>query len=49
MIKYEGEMKFLFLAEEISSMILIKMIETVEAYLGKDITNVVVTFYPAYF
>jgi len=43
----EGTMKT-FSAEEISAMILGRMKETAEAYLGKDIANAVVTV-PAYF
>merc|ERR1719482_1864547 len=43
----KGETKTFF-AEEISSMILTKMKSTAEAYLGKTITDAVVTV-PAYF
>uniref|UniRef100_A0A8C4WZ94 Heat shock protein family A (Hsp70) member 2 n=1 Tax=Eptatretus burgeri TaxID=7764 RepID=A0A8C4WZ94_EPTBU len=46
-VEYKAEMKG-FYAEEISSMVLTKMKETAEAYLGKTITNVVITV-PAYF
>jgi len=46
-VQYKGEEKQFF-PEEISSMILIKMKETAEAYLGKDVPNAVVTV-PAYF
>jgi heat shock protein 1/8 len=46
-IKYKGETKK-FHAEEISSMVLIKMKETAEAFLNKPIKNAVITV-PAYF
>ncbi|KMZ65848.1 Heat shock cognate 70 kDa protein [Zostera marina] len=46
-IQYKGEQKT-FSAEEISSMVLIKMREVAEAYLGSSIKNAVVTV-PAYF
>lgn len=46
-VEFKAETK-LFFAEEISSMILVKMRETAEAYLGKDVPNAVVTV-PAYF
>merc|ERR1712110_1030923 len=46
-VKYMGEEKK-FQAEEISSMVLIKMKEIAETYLGKTIKNAVVTV-PAYF
>lgn len=46
-VKYKGEPKQ-FSAEEISSMILIKMKETAESYLGKEVKNAVITV-PAYF
>merc|ERR1711988_125314 len=46
-VQYKGEEKT-FLPEEISSMILIKMKETAEGFLGKDVKNAVVTV-PAYF
>ncbi|KAL7416288.1 heat shock cognate 70 [Mrakia frigida] len=46
-VQHKGEEKS-FTPEEISAMILIKMRETAEAYLGTDVTNAVVTV-PAYF
>ena len=46
-VQFKGEQKK-FQAEEISSMVLTKMKEIAEAYLGKKITNAVVTV-PAYF
>jgi L1 cell adhesion molecule like protein len=46
-VEYKGETKTFF-AEEVSSMVLVKMKETAEAYLGKTVTDAVVTV-PAYF
>jgi len=46
-VEYKNEEKT-FTAEEISSMILVKMKETAEAYLGVDVKDAVVTV-PAYF
>jgi molecular chaperone DnaK (HSP70) len=46
-VTYKGETKD-FHPEEITSMILTKMKETAEAYLGKTITETVITV-PAYF
>ncbi|XP_044063609.1 heat shock cognate 71 kDa protein-like [Siniperca chuatsi] len=46
-VEYKGEIKN-FYPEEISSMVLTKMKEISEAYLGKPVTNAVITV-PAYF
>ena len=46
-MEYKSENKTFF-PEEISSMVLTKMKETAEAYLGKDVNDAVVTV-PAYF
>merc|ERR550519_835935 len=46
-VDFKGENKS-FCPEEVSSMILLKMKETAEAYLGKTVSNAVVTV-PAYF
>ncbi|XP_054154438.1 heat shock cognate 71 kDa protein-like [Oppia nitens] len=46
-VEYKGEMKA-FSPEEISSMVLVKMKEIAEAYLGSQVTNAVITV-PAYF
>lgn len=46
-VEYKGERKQ-FKAEEISSMVLVKMKEIAEAYLGKEVKNAVITV-PAYF
>jgi L1 cell adhesion molecule like protein len=46
-VQYKGETRNFF-PEEISSMVLKKMKETAEAYLGKTVTNAVITV-PAYF
>jgi L1 cell adhesion molecule like protein len=46
-VQYKGETKT-FSPEEISSMVLRKMKETAEAYLGKTVTSAVITV-PVYF
>ncbi|EKM52637.1 uncharacterized protein PHACADRAFT_261202 [Phanerochaete carnosa HHB-10118-sp] len=46
-VKYKGEARQ-FTPEEISAMVLVKMKETAEAYLGQTVTHAVVTV-PAYF
>ncbi len=46
-VTFKGEVKT-FAAEEISSMVLVKMKEIAEAYLGRDVKNAVITV-PAYF
>jgi len=46
-VKFKGETKK-FHPEEISSMVLVKMKETAEAFLGSTVKNAVITV-PAYF
>eukprot|EP01041_Mallomonas_annulata_P000283 gene283-509_t len=46
-VTFKGEVKQ-FAPEEISSMVLVKMKEIAEAYLGRDVKNAVITV-PAYF
>ena len=46
-VEYKGETKT-FSPEEISSMVLVKMKETAEAFLGQKVTDAVITV-PAYF
>jgi L1 cell adhesion molecule like protein len=46
-VEYKGELKSFF-PEEISSMVLTKMKETAEAFLGSTVTDAVITV-PAYF
>merc|ERR1712174_138896 len=46
-VNYKGEAKQ-FAPEEVSSMVLVKMKEIAEAYLGKEVKNAVITV-PAYF
>jgi heat shock 70kDa protein 1/2/6/8 len=46
-VNFKGEVKQ-FAAEDISSMVLVKMKEIAESYLGREVKNAVITV-PAYF
>lgn len=46
-VNYKGETKT-FAAEEISAMVLVKMKETAESFIGQPVTDAVITV-PAYF
>jgi len=46
-VSYKGEEKKMY-AEEVSAMILTKMKETAESYLGEEVKDIIITC-PAYF